>query len=166
VETAGAAASFKAKKSQMIKKYAAYVDFERLQEELNQLLEELSRLGPDIATWSSGTWHPPVDIFETKEEVVVLIELPGVRRADTSVALKHNTLVISGKKYEDNSTENNACFLCLERSYGEFRRVVPLTRIVDPNNGRATLKDGILTIRLGKIVDSRKSEYHIRIKED
>jgi HSP20 family protein len=150
----------------MIRKYAAYVDFERLQGELNQLLEELSRLGPDIATWSSGAWHPAVDIFETKEEVVVLVELPGVQRADMTVSLKHNTLIVSGRKYEEKTSESTACFLCLERNHGEFRRVVPLTTLVDPHNGGATLSHGILTIRLAKIVDSRKSEYHIRIKEE
>lgn len=150
----------------MIKKYAAYVDFERLQKELNQLLEELSRLGPDIATWSSGAWHPPVDIFETKGEVVILVELPGVEKGDTSITLKHNTLIVSGKKREENPSENSARFLCLERNYGEFRRVVPLTALVDPQNGTATLNGGVLTIRLARIVDSRKSEYHIKIKQE
>jgi HSP20 family protein len=150
----------------MIKKYAAYVDFERLQGELNQLLDELSRLGPDIATWSSGAWHPPVDTFETKEEVVVLIELPGVRRSDVTVSLKHNTLLVSGRKFEEKTSDDNACYLCLERNHGEFRRIVPLTTLVDPHSSRATLSNGILTLRLSKIADSRKSEYPIRIKEE
>lgn len=150
----------------MIKRYTAYVDFDRLQRELNQLLEELSRLGPDIATWSSGKWHPTVDVFETKDEVVVMVELPGVRQEDVSVILKHNVLVISGRKCEDSSPENNARFLCLERNYGEFRRVVSLASVVDPQNGKALLKSGILTIRLAKIVDSRKSEYHIKVRSD
>lgn len=150
----------------MIKKYTAYVDFERLQRDLNQLLDELSRMGPDIATWSAGAWHPAVDIFETKDAVMVHVELPGVSRSEVAVTLKHNVLIISGKKFEDPPTENNARFLCLERSYGDFRRVVPLSPIVDPQSGSAALLDGILTVRLNKIVDSRKSEYHITIKDD
>jgi HSP20 family protein len=150
----------------MIKRYTAYVDFERLQRELNQLVEELSRLGPDIATWSSGAWHPSVDIFETKGEVIVNVELPGVRASDVAVTLKHNVLVISGRKFEETPPAPCARFLVLERSYGGFRRVVPLLAIVDPQQGTASLKNGNLTIRLAKIVESRKTEYRIKIKED
>jgi HSP20 family protein len=150
----------------MIKKYITYLDFHRLQEEVNQLLEELTRLGPDIATWTSGSWHPSVDIFETKDEVVITVEVPGVRGSDIGVTLKHNVLMISGRKFEESPAESNIRFLCLERSYGEFRRAVPLTTIVDPQNGSAALRDGILTLRLKKIADTRKSEYHIKIKDE
>lgn len=150
----------------MLKKYAAYVDFERLQNDLNQLLEELARLGPDIATWTSGVWHPSVDIYETKDEVIILVELPGIRKSELSVTLKHNVLVISGKKRDESSAESNAQFLCLERSFGEFRRVLPLGGLVDPGTAKAGLKDGVLTICLAKMADSRKSEYHIHIHEE
>jgi HSP20 family protein len=150
----------------MIKKYITYLDFHRLQEEVNQLLEELTRLGPDIATWTSGAWHPCVDIFETKDEVVITVEVPGVRGSDIGVTLKHNVLMIAGRKFEEGPAEHNIQFLCLERSYGEFRRAVPLTAIVDPQNGSAILRDGILTLRLKKIADTRKSEYRIKINDE
>ncbi len=150
----------------MIKKYAAYVDFDRLQTDLNHLLDELSRLGPDLSTWSSGSWHPPVDIYETREEIIIHAELPGVDRNEVTVRLRQNALIITGKKSEGPPADNNAHYICLERSYGEFRRVVPLSAIVDPQTGTATLKDGMLTIRLNKMVDWRRSEYHIRIREE
>lgn len=150
----------------MMKKFTAYVDFDRLQKEVDLLLEELARVGPDIATWSPGVWHPSVDIYETQHEVVVKVEVPGVRKSDLTVNLKHNILMITGRKLEEFPSENNACFLCLERHYGEFRRLVPLAVLVDPHSGQSSLKDGILTIRLKKIADSRKSEYHIPIAEE
>lgn len=149
----------------MMKKFTAYADFARLQKELDLLLEELAGVGPDVATWPSGVWHPAVDIYETGHEVVVKAELPGVRKSDLSLRLKRNVLIISGKKLEEAPSENNACFHCLERHYGEFRRWVPLAVWVDPRTAKSTLKNGMLTVRLKKILDSRKSEFHLPIDE-
>ncbi|MDD5543747.1 MAG: Hsp20/alpha crystallin family protein [Acidobacteriia bacterium] len=149
----------------MIKKYTGYVDFGRWQRRLNQLLDEMSRLGPDLTLWPEGTWHPPVDIFENRNEVVVVVEVPGVKRSDISLSLSHNALVIAGRKEEERPAESQARFLCLERSYGEFRRVVTLATAVDPAHGEARLENGILTVHLKKISDARKAEHPIQIHD-
>ena len=150
----------------MIKRYSGYLDFDRWQRRVSQLLDDLSRVAPELSLSTAGAWHPPVDIFENRDEVIVVVEVPGVKGPGISVTLQHNTLLISGKKEEEHPAEQEARFLCLERNYGEFRRVVPLAAVVDPKRGAADLRDGVLTIRLKKIIDSRRTEHRIAVTEE
>jgi HSP20 family molecular chaperone IbpA len=95
------------------------------------------------------SWEPPVDVFETAREVVVLTVLPGVAAERTSIAIENGVLVIRGIRTFP-SDLREAAILRLELPQGRYERRVALP----PgryDGARTALLDGCLVIRLRKL---------------
>jgi HSP20 family protein len=92
---------------------------------------------------------PSVDIYETGEEIVVEMELPGVLEKDVKILLYPNRVEVRGFKREL-SGHQGARYLRLEREFGAFRRDVVVPGAIDPEKAYASLENGILTVVLRK----------------
>jgi HSP20 family protein len=96
-----------------------------------------------------GDWMPPVDIYETEEEIIVVSELPGIEENDMDIQVSEGVLSLKGeKKYPIDRESDN--YYRLERSYGKFQRSFAVPNTVDLNSIKANLKDGVLKITLKK----------------
>ena len=127
-------------------------DITSVRDEMNRLFNEFFGRGggTEEGTWFSGAWSPPVDIYETDQELVLKAELPGFSKDDISIELKENTLSIRGeRKREDEVKEGN--YHRMERVYGAFQRSFMLPTTVEQDKVRASYKDGILELHLPKI---------------
>ena len=93
---------------------------------------------------------PQIDVCERTEEIVILVEMPGIDREDVAIAWKDQILTISGTKRQqpDNC---NARYMCVERSYGPFRREIAIGVPIDYRKARAELKNGLMKIYLPKV---------------
>jgi len=93
-------------------------------------------------------WNPPLDVYETPEETLILIELPGVDAGRVELSVAGNILTARGTKPTDPALEP---FLrARERRLGAFAVQVPLPNSVDFEAARAEARDGVLTIHLPK----------------
>jgi HSP20 family protein len=94
----------------------------------------------------------PVDVRESKKNVVVQLEVPGLDEDDITIEQHGQQLYISGeKRYEKVSDEGHYYFE--ERAYGRFQRSVPLPAEVYADDARARYKHGVLTVTLPKKVN-------------
>jgi HSP20 family protein len=93
---------------------------------------------------------PQIDVCERADEVVILVEMPGVERSDVAIAWKEPILTISGQKRQQ-PDHSNARYMCVERSYGSFRREIAIGIPIDYRKARAELKNGLMKIHLPKI---------------
>jgi HSP20 family molecular chaperone IbpA len=100
------------------------------------------------------TEFPAIDVFETPGEVVIEAELPGVDAAAITVNASEGFIVIEGIKQEDPGP-GRVNFLCMERSFGAFRRVVLPGTAIDISRATAVCRDGILQVRVPKIDEKR-----------
>jgi len=100
------------------------------------------------------TEFPAIDVFETPGEVVIEAELPGVDPATIGVSACEGLIVIEGVKEED-SGPGRVTFLCMERNFGAFRRVVFPGVAVDIPHATAFCRDGVLHVRVPKIDEKR-----------
>lgn len=100
-------------------------------------------------TWHvrSNTWRPPTDVYETEENVVVKMEVAGIRDEDLEVTVQENLLLIGGSRSD--STERKA-YHQMEIPFGKFSVVIDLPVRVNTENATAEYKDGFLTIQLPK----------------
>lgn len=100
----------------------------------------------------AGYWAPPVDVYETATDFVIELELPGTAVGDVHVTAAPDGLLIEGVKGERlrDPAAGVGRFLCVERSSGPFRRMVPLPAHVDRSGASARFRDGVLTVRLPK----------------
>ena len=132
-----------------------------LQDEVNRLFEDnftRERSGhADLATWA-----PPVDIYETENELVVKAELPDFQDKDIDVRITNNTLTIRGeRKFEKDLKEEN--YLRIERAYGSFVRSFSLPNTVSAENIRADYRNGVLTLHMAKREESKPKQIKISV---
>jgi HSP20 family protein len=112
---------------------------------------------------SFGAFSPRVDVSENDEEIKVTAELPGLDEDDIEVSLAHNLLTVSGEKQEE-VEDNGKNFYRMERSYGSFRRTIPLPVEVEADKVKAKFKKGILTVTLPKTAEAQRQARRIPIK--
>ena len=100
---------------------------------------------------------PQIDVCERLHEVVILVGMPGVDRKDVIISWKDNILVISGQKRQQPDT-GNARYMCVERSYGPFRREIAIGIPIDYKKARAELKNGLMRIHLPKVAEQKSQD--------
>jgi HSP20 family protein len=96
-------------------------------------------------TTSRGPF-PPINIFQQGDDILVIVELPGVDKSDLEIQSKDNTIRISGKKsvqYPDRVSVHRR-----ERMSGEFDRTLTVPVNLDPDRVKAEYRDGILALFL------------------
>ena len=135
-----------------------------LQQEVNELFQRLSIL--DRSDRLPGTeWSPAVDVFESRDRLVVVIEVPGLPPESLRVVFRERELVLAGER-RARRTGAGSTFLCLERPHGRFERAIPLDVPVDVARARATLAGGLLTVSLPRLRERRGRETVVPIERE
>ena len=121
-------------------------EFAQLQERINRVFNDAYRSDEGLMT--SGTWVPPVDIYQNGDhEVVIKAELPDMSREDIDITVDNGTLTIRGEKKLTQDVKEEQ-FHRIERRYGTFSRSFSLPQTVDTAKVGADYKNGVLTVRL------------------
>jgi HSP20 family protein len=114
---------------------------------------------------STRTWAPPVDIYETDNDIVVKTELPGVDPKDVEVKVEDNTLYLKGeRKFEREVNDEN--YHRVERSYGTFARSFSLPNSIDSEKVKAEYKDGVLTLTMPKREEAKPKTIKINVSKN
>ena len=106
---------------------------------------------------------PRVDISENDKAIKVTAELPGMDEKDIDITLTHDSLTIKGEKKEE-TEEKEKDFYRMERRYGSFHRVIPLSTEVDETKAEADFKKGVLRITLPKTAEAQQARKKIEVK--
>ena len=136
-------------------------NIDSMQREMEQLLDHFARCKPPSVRFSPWAWEPAVDLYETPEEVVVLVELAGVSEEEIAIIVDGKTLVIRGERREP-AAGSKRSYHQMEISRGPFERCIALPVAVDANETRASFQDGILEIVLPKRLGDRTHKVKIR----
>jgi HSP20 family protein len=119
-----------------------------LREEMDRLFDRFNEpKWPDV--FGTGEWSPTLDVSETKDALVVKLEVPGLDPKDIQIELQENLLTVKGEKKQEKE-EKDERYHRVERSYGAFARSVRLPVGVDGSKVSATFKNGLLTVTLPK----------------
>jgi HSP20 family protein len=137
--------------------------FNLLPNRLARLFEGFNPLAAAEESFPLTAWVPPCDIFETPKEVILKMEIPGVKKEWLTLTVENSTLMIRGeRKFEEEVKKEN--FHRLERYYGEFYRNFALPPFVDPTKIVAEFKDGLLTLMLPKREEAKAKNIEIKVK--
>jgi HSP20 family protein len=130
---------------------------------LNSVLDEAFSSWPFQQESGSITssWYPACDVFEDKDAVKIVAELPGVKPEDVKLSLENNLLTIRGEKKQE-AEERSERVHRYERSYGAFERAFVLPSTVDGDKISAQYQNGILTILVPKAERARPREIPVR----
>lgn len=116
---------------------------------LHPLIVESRREILSAVTWRvrANVWHPPTDVYETEDSLVVKMEIAGMRDEDLEVAVQGSLLMVSGSRSD--SLERKA-YHQMEIPFGRFSVSIELPVPVNTDHASAEYKDGFLTIQFPK----------------
>jgi len=106
----------------------------------------------------------PLDVSETKDEIILNAEIPGLDPQEIDVSLSGKILTIKGQKREEEEKERKENYLLQERNYGSFSRSVELPGEVQSSKVKASYRNGVLKIVLPK--SKRNKTPGIKIKTE
>lgn len=106
-------------------------------------------------------WIPLVDIAENEKEILLHMDVPGVKKEDMKIDFHDGILSISGerKSFKESSDDN---FFRSERKFGNFKRSFKLDTAIDDEQIFAQINDGELQIKLTKAMEKNKKRIEIQ----
>lgn len=129
----------------------------RLSEELEQLVDSATATRADVSA-------PAMEVIERPDAIVVRADLPGLAADDIEVTVQDNVLTISGERRQE-SREENEGVVRSEVTYGSFARSIVLPDGADPENVKATFRDGVLEVSV-PLAGERDRGKRIEVKAD
>ncbi|MGE4357814.1 MAG: Hsp20/alpha crystallin family protein [Candidatus Omnitrophota bacterium] len=139
--------------------------------ELSELEEEFSRFFDfPLLRWQVSrqplrerVWSVPLDIYETKDAVVIKADLPGMKKEEINVSVQGDVLTIQGEKKKEEEVKDKHLHR-VERFYGAFQRSINLPSYVDTSKIKASYKDGVLEINLPKTEEAKSKGIKVEIQ--
>jgi HSP20 family protein len=112
---------------------------------------------------SQRGWMPTVDIEQTDQEIVLKLDLPGMRREDVSIEVRDHTLIVAGERREEKEDKHEG-YITRERIVGRFTRSFMLPEGVDPDQVHANFENGVLRVRVPRPQEAEPKQ--IQIEQD
>lgn len=139
-------------------------DLMSFQREMNNLMNSFfTRSDISMPQFQEMTFSPTVDLKEKDDKYLLDADVPGMSEGDIDIDFRNNTLTIKGEKKSEKETKD-AGYVCVERSYGSFRRDIPFDDEIDQDNIKADLKNGVLHVELSKKEKGKTSHKKIPIR--
>ncbi len=144
-----------------IVRWEPFRDLVATQDRFNRLFQDtFSRVFGEGGEIAQTGWLPPVDVYETDQNVVMKAELPGVDPKDVEIRAEDGTLYLKGERKFEKEVKNEN-YHRIERSYGSFARSFALPASVDSEKAVAEYKDGLLTLTLPKKEEAKPKTIKI-----
>jgi len=124
-------------------------EFDNIRELLEMLMSEHTPAKHKIKMKTSFGWEPPMNVFETDGEFVVIMDISGMDRREIAVATDGSVLRISGVR-KDLIPPGKKQFHSLEIQVGPFQRLIGIPSPVDAGSLTVHYANGLLEIRLKK----------------
>ncbi|MFO7276181.1 MAG: Hsp20/alpha crystallin family protein [Pseudomonadota bacterium] len=102
---------------------------------------------PSFGAGIPELWTPRIDVRQKGDNLVICADLPGVRKEDINIECDADSIAISGERREEREEGGEQQgYRMTERSYGSFYRRIPLPDGVNPDEIKASMRDGVLEI--------------------
>jgi len=143
-------------------------DFRRFEEMMNRIYRDfwgtpsrqLLPSGERESLLPAQTRQPFIDIIDSDKELIATAEIPGFEKEDMSINLTTDRLEISAETKKEEKKEEEG-YIYRERHSGKYYRAVSLPSTIDPDNAKASYKNGVLEIKMPKSEIKKKKTLQI-----
>jgi len=133
-----------------LRNFPMHAEFERL---INTVFESPAR--------SAQAWTPPLDVWETEDDLVYAFDMPGIPEDKIAVEIEDNTLTVSGSRERAQDLEEER-FFRYERRFGDFTRSVALPQGCGDGDAQAHYANGALEVHVKKPEQSKPRRVPVR----
>lgn len=128
--------------------------------ELENQLERIFHGGTPSGV--SGTWMPPVDLYETADAYVMEADLPGLKREDIEVQVVEDRISIKGTRKRAEVPDSKG-YRRYERAEGRFERNFRIHGGIDAAKVEAKFEHGVLTVNLPKPETAKPRQIDVKV---
>jgi HSP20 family protein len=134
--------------------------------EMTSFEDQFNRLWRGVADGGKRqeSWLPAVDVFDTKEAVVLKAELAGMKPEDIQIEVEDNVLTIKGeRRFAEKVAEDR--YYRIERRFGSFQRSLALPQGVKADDIQASYEDGILEVCVPKAEEEQPRKITVTARQ-
>ena len=132
-----------------------------IQREVGRLIDDVATRKPPMVRFSPKTWQPAIDIYETDQDVVVLVELAGIKEDEIEVIVHDNMLIVRGER-RDIKQGIKRTYARMEILWGPYERDIALPTNVNADQIKAFFEAGFLEVVLPKLGKEKPHRVDIR----
>ena len=142
--------------------FSPRADLSRMQRDFDSLFSNFfPTSGTDSETSEAVSWHPKIDVVETKDAFELAIDVPGVEKDAIQINVHEGVLSISGERIA-RQVQDDDNVIRFERQTGRFYRSFTLPNKIDDKKIVAQHENGVLTMRVPKLVESKPRKIMIK----
>jgi HSP20 family protein len=134
-----------------------------LRDAMDRLFDEAFTRPWGLADGVHGSGMPAVDMYQTADDVVVKVAVPGIKPEDVQISVTGDVLSVKGETKEETDTKEKAYHL-REHRWGSFERTVTLPTAVKSDKAQAEFENGVLKVTLPKAEDVKPKLITIKAK--
>jgi len=139
-------------------------DINTMQREMSRLLDHFAGTKPPMVRFSPTVWEPAIDLYETDNDLVVMVELAGVKESGFEIIVERNIFTIQGERQKILFGSKTGVYHQMEIASGPFERSIILPEAVDAENARASYENGLVEVVLPKVRRERTIRVRIKVK--
>ena len=124
--------------------------FGDLDREIDRFIDQMQRTKRPVVQFGHRVWRPLVDVFETEDMVVAVVELAGVDHNALDITVQDRTLAIRGQRAAPSELRPSS-YQQMEISHGPFERILHLPASVDSERTSAKMRSGMLEVCMPKV---------------
>ena len=138
-------------------------DFNQMKDQIHRLMGEFFKDVKPLAFQADQAFHPPMDIYETKDALVVVLEIAGMKPEDFQVFFEKDLLSVRGKRIEICSKPKIHLHQ-MEIDYGRFARTLRIPFPLRADEFKATYQQGFLIITVPRLTESIAHTVEVKIR--
>jgi HSP20 family protein len=136
--------------------------FPSLRDEMDKMFEEFFEK-VRFPSAREHSWTPALDVYETKKDVIVAVDIPGIDPKEVFVSIMEDSLTIKGERKKETDLKDEELYRS-EREFGPFQRMIQLPSEVVADKAKATYANGVLTIVVPRTQKSEPKEVKVDIQ--
>jgi len=115
--------------------------------------------------WLKPEGQLTIDVYETNSSIVIQTAIAGVKPEDFDISVENDMLEIRGIRKNPEEAKSKKNYFFQECYWGPFSRKIILPKEVDNSRAQASIKEGVLTIKMPKLERERKRKISLGIKK-
>jgi len=141
-----------------------FEEFNTLRNRLDRVMNRFLPVNEEAEPFLTARWTPVADIYETKDNLSVKVEIPGLTEKYIQITLENNVLTIQGERKVEEEKEEKGYYR-MERAYGKFIRAFTLPPNVLTDKVVATYNNGVLELTIPKKEEAKPKQIKLEINK-
>lgn len=140
-------------------------EFTTLRNKLDRVMNRILPVNEDThEPFLTARWTPVADVYETKDNLFLKVEIPGLTEKEIDITVENNVLTIQGERKIEEEKEEKGYYR-MERAYGKFLRAFTLPPNVVTEKVNATYNNGVLELTIPKKEEAKPKQIKLEIKK-